>query len=55
MPRLIAIIIAMLSTVYGMTAWADVVTDWDQNAIEVLKAANILGDPFASYGRHRWQ
>src|SRR5215208_2878462 len=47
MPRLIALFVVVLSIVYGMTAHADVVTDWNQNALEVLKAENISSNPWS--------
>jgi hypothetical protein len=37
--------IAVFMVLYATTARADVITDWNQNAIEVLKAANIAGNP----------
>ena len=39
----IATVLALSAT----TAHADVITDWNQNAIEVLKAANIAGNPWS--------
>src|SRR4051812_2576995 len=47
MPRLIVLVAIMLSTICGMAAQADVITDWNQNAIEVLKSANVAGNPWS--------
>ena len=38
-------VIAILTTLCAMTAHADVITDWNQNALETLKAANVVGNP----------
>src|SRR5438132_1579442 len=32
---------------YATTAYADVIIDWNQNALEVLKAANVAGNPWS--------
>jgi hypothetical protein len=36
-----------MMTLCAMTAHADVITDWNQNALEVLKAANIVANPWS--------
>ena len=38
-------IVAILMTPCAMTAHADVIIDWNQNALEVLKTANVVGNP----------
>jgi len=47
MSRLATPVIAILMTLYATTAHADVITDWNQNALEVLKAANMAGNPWS--------
>ena len=47
MSRFTASAVALLMTLAVTTAHADVITDWNQNTIEVLKAANILGNPWS--------
>ena len=47
MSRLATPVIAILMTLYVTTANADVVTDWNQNALEALKAANMAGNPWS--------
>src|SRR5438876_6919481 len=44
MSRLAAAIAILL---YATTAHADVIVDWNQNALEVLKAANVAGNPWS--------
>src|SRR5712691_8723279 len=39
------IAIAIVMTLCSMTAHADVVTDWNQTTLEVLKAGNMVGNP----------
>jgi hypothetical protein len=36
-----------MMTLCAMTAHADVIIDWNQNALEVLKAANVFGGPWS--------
>jgi len=45
MTRFAAPVIAIFAALCATTAHADVITDWNQNAIEVLKAANVGGNP----------
>jgi hypothetical protein len=45
MSRFAAPVIAIFVALFATTAHADVVVDWNQNALEVLKAANIAGNP----------
>ncbi len=45
--RRFAIAIAICMSLYATTAHADVITDWNQNALEVLKAANFGNPPVA--------
>jgi hypothetical protein len=40
-------IVAILMTACPITARADVIIDWNQNALEVLKAANVAGNPWS--------
>jgi hypothetical protein len=47
MSRLATPVIAILMTLYATTAHADVITDWNQHALEVLKAANMAGNPWS--------
>ena len=47
MMRFAAPVIAILMTLFATTAHADVITDWNQNALEVLRAANVLGNPWS--------
>jgi hypothetical protein len=47
MTRLAASAIAIVMTFYVTTAHADVVTDWNQIALDVLKAGNVLGNPWS--------
>jgi hypothetical protein len=42
MNRFVASAIAIVMTLYTTTAHADVVTDWNQTALEVLKTGNVL-------------
>ena len=44
MSRFVAAIAILL---YATTAHADVIIDWNQNALEVLKAANVVGNPWS--------
>jgi hypothetical protein len=46
MKRVALCVIAIL-TLYASTVHADVVTDWNQHAIEILKAANMVGNPWS--------
>src|SRR2546422_3221605 len=41
------IAIAIVMTLCSMTAHADVVTDWNQTTLEVLKAGNMVGNPWS--------
>src|SRR2546427_5463904 len=41
------IAIAVVMTLCSMTAHADVVTDWNQTTLEVLKAGNMVGNPWS--------
>jgi hypothetical protein len=45
--RLGQFIVAILMTACPITARADVIIDWNQNALEVLKAANVAGNPWS--------
>src|SRR5713101_8497068 len=45
MNRFVASGIAIAMTLCSMTAHADVVTDWNQTTLEVLKAGNMVGNP----------
>jgi hypothetical protein len=47
MNRVVASTIAIIMMVCPTTAHADVVTDWNQTALEVLKAGNVLGNPWS--------
>jgi hypothetical protein len=47
MNRFVASAIAIVMTLYTTTAHADVVTDWNQTALEVLKTGNVLGNPWS--------
>src|SRR4029453_5765502 len=47
MNRLVALTIAIVLTLCAGTTHADVVTDWNQTALEVLKAGNVLGNPWS--------
>jgi hypothetical protein len=38
---------AIAILLYATTAHADVIIDWNQNALEVLKAANVVGNPWS--------
>jgi hypothetical protein len=40
-------IVTIMMTLCAMTARADVIIDWNQNALEVLKAANVVGNPWS--------
>ena len=40
-------VVAILMTACAMTAHADVIIDWNQNALEVLKTANVAGNPWS--------
>ena len=46
MNRLAGAALAILMTLYATAAHADVVTDWNQNTLEVLKVANFAGNPW---------
>src|SRR5262249_51340260 len=43
---LVAVAVAIIMMVCPTTAHADVVTDWNQTTLEVLKAGNVLGNPW---------
>ena len=47
MRRVALSVIAVLMMLYASTVHADVVTDWNQHAIEVLKAGNMVGNPWS--------
>ena len=47
MRRVALSVIAILMTLFGTTAHADVITDWNQTALEVLKTANMAGNPWS--------
>src|SRR6266850_6481652 len=47
MNRFVASGIAIVMTLCSMTAHADVVTDWNQTTLEVLKAGNMVGNPWS--------
>jgi len=47
MNRLGAVTIAIIMMVCPTTAHADAVTDWNQTTLEVLKAGNVLGNPWS--------
>src|SRR5437899_2414743 len=50
MTRLAGAALAILMTLYATGAHADVITDWNQNTLEVLKVANIAGNPWSRHG-----
>ena len=45
--RLTVVVITIFMTLSGATAYADAVTDWNQTALDVLKAANMVGNPWS--------
>ena len=47
MNRLARVALAIVMTLYATVVHADVITDWNQNALEVLKVANIAGNPWS--------
>jgi len=47
MNRLAGAALAILMTLYATAAHADVITDWNQNTLEVLKVANFAGNPWS--------
>lgn len=47
MNRLARAALAIVMTLYATVVHADVITDWNQNALEVLKVANIAGNPWS--------
>jgi hypothetical protein len=47
MRRFAVSVLVILMTLSGTTAHADVITDWNQTALEVLKAANTAGNPWS--------
>ena len=47
MNRFVAPAIAIVMTLSAATTHADVVTDWNQTTLEVLKAGNVLGNPWS--------
>ena len=47
MNRVVAPAIAIVMTLSAATTHADVVTDWNQTTLEVLKAGNVLGNPWS--------
>jgi hypothetical protein len=47
MTRFASLAIAIFTTLCVTTAHADVITDWNQNALEVLKAGNVAGNPWS--------
>ena len=47
MNRVVASIIAIIMMVCPTTVHADAVTDWNQASLEVLKAGNVLGNPWS--------
>ena len=47
MRRVVLSVIVILMTLYAPTVHADVVTDWNQHTIEVLKAGNMVGNPWS--------
>jgi hypothetical protein len=47
MSRIIAMLTAVVLLLSVTSARADVITDWNSNALDVLKAANVLGNPWS--------
>ena len=47
MRRFAGPVLAILMTLYATTAHADVITEWNQTALEALKAANVVGNPWS--------
>jgi hypothetical protein len=47
MNRFAASVVAILMMLCATAAHADVITDWNRNALEVLKAGNMLGNPWS--------
>ena len=47
MNRLAASVVAILMTLCATAARADVITDWNRTALEVLKAGNMAGNPWS--------
>src|SRR5438128_3534195 len=47
MNRFVVSAIAIVMMLCATTTHADVVTDWNQTALEVLKAGNVVGNPWS--------